>query len=188
MISRSTWSTETLPVHVNSSSVHWPTILWQNITFFIIFLFWRNRTLLIMSKCLGWILVSFLILEMSSEIKPESCESKEQRAEMACHSHGIREQTTDQLEQKESTSHTNAGSATVSTSKSRSRTGRKPRAKKWVHKASMSVSVKEGGESTTIISLFWCFLFSGLRIKLPKTERSQTIIQSDGVTEKQRKS
>jgi len=90
--------------------------------------------------------LSKLKKDMPNEIKPDSCESKEQRAEMSCHSHGIREQATDQLEQKESTSHTNTGSATdsnISKSKSRSRTGRKPRAKKTENKAPQNRKVTD---------------------------------------------
>lgn len=75
----------------------------------------------------------FLIVDMPDEIKPENCESKEQRTETASHSQGIGKQATDQPQQKELTSHTNIGSATnsnVSTPKSQNRTGRKPRVKK----------------------------------------------------------
>lgn len=81
----------------------------------------------------NFILCFLLILDLPNEIKSESCESKEQKPEMACHSHGIREQGSDQLEQKESTTHTNGRSAAdvkVSASKPRSRTGRKLGAKK----------------------------------------------------------
>ncbi|XP_053181606.1 lysine methyltransferase 5Ab [Scomber japonicus] len=84
--------------------------------------------------------------DMPDEIKSESCESKEQRAEMACHSQGIRKQATDQPEQKETMSHTTAGSAkggNVSTPKSRNRTGRKPRAKKTENKAPQNRKVTD---------------------------------------------
>lgn len=84
--------------------------------------------------------------DMPNEIKPDSCESKEQRAEMACHSHGIKDEATDQLEQKESTSHTNVRSAAdsnVSKSKSRSLTARKPRAKKTENKAPQNRKVTD---------------------------------------------
>ncbi|KAA8592211.1 hypothetical protein FQN60_017666 [Etheostoma spectabile] len=70
-------------------------------------------------------------LNVSSEIKSESCESKEQKPEMACH--GIREPDPDQLKQKESTTHTNGRAAAdikLSASKPRSRSGRKLGAKK----------------------------------------------------------
>lgn len=72
------------------------------------------------------ILCFFLILDIPNEIKSVSCESKEQKPEMSCHSHGIREQATDQHEQKESSTHTNGRSTA---SKPRSRAGRKHRAK-----------------------------------------------------------
>ncbi|XP_041792989.1 lysine methyltransferase 5Ab [Chelmon rostratus] len=84
--------------------------------------------------------------DISNEIKSESCESKEQKPEMACHSHGSREQAADQLEQKGSTAHTNVRSAVdskVSASKSRSRTGRKLRAKKTENKAPQNRKVTD---------------------------------------------
>lgn len=87
------------------------------------------------------ILCVFFVLDIPNEIKAESGESKEQMPEMACHCHGIREQATDQLEQKESTTHANARSAAdskVSASKTRSRAGRKPGGKKLVQKANMT--------------------------------------------------
>ncbi|TKS78656.1 N-lysine methyltransferase KMT5A-A [Collichthys lucidus] len=71
--------------------------------------------------------------DIPNEIKPESCESKEQKLEMTCPSHGMKKQATDQVEQNKSTTLTNARSAAdgkVSASKSRSRTGRRAGAKK----------------------------------------------------------
>jgi len=99
--------------------------------------FWRgNFTLLIKAKCFRQLSISFcvpfLILDVPNEIKSESCEVKEEKPETACHSHGIREQASEQLEQKESTMHTNGRSAAdtkVSASKPR-RAGRKLGAKK----------------------------------------------------------
>ncbi|XP_071339109.1 lysine methyltransferase 5Ab isoform X2 [Trachinotus anak] len=82
--------------------------------------------------------MSKLKKDIPNEMKSESCESKEQKPEMPCHSHGIREQLTDQLDQKESTTHTNAKSAAdskVSASKPQSKTGHKVRAKKTENKA-----------------------------------------------------
>lgn len=77
---------------------------------------------------LNFILCFFFISDIPNEIKSESCKSKEQMPETACHGHGIREKAIDQPEQKESTMHPNATSAAdskVSASKTRSRTGRK---------------------------------------------------------------
>ncbi|XP_029295704.1 lysine methyltransferase 5Ab [Cottoperca gobio] len=84
--------------------------------------------------------------DMPNEIKSESCESKEQMPEMACHSHGIREKATDQPEKKESTTHTNGRSAAdvkVLASKPRSRTGRKLGAKKTENKAPQNRKVTD---------------------------------------------
>ncbi|XP_037633682.1 lysine methyltransferase 5Ab [Sebastes umbrosus] len=84
--------------------------------------------------------------DIPNEIKSESCESKEQKPETACHSHEIREQATDQLEQKESTTHTNARSAAdikVSAPKPRSKTGRKLGAKKTENKAPQNRKVTD---------------------------------------------
>ncbi|GAA6224693.1 N-lysine methyltransferase KMT5A-like [Lates japonicus] len=84
--------------------------------------------------------------DMPNEMKSESCESKEQKPEMPCHSHGIREQFADQLDQKESTTRTNVGSAAgskVSASKPQSRTGRKLGAKKMENKASQNRKVTD---------------------------------------------
>nr|XP_020458190.1 N-lysine methyltransferase KMT5A isoform X2 [Monopterus albus] len=78
--------------------------------------------------------------------EPESCESKEQNPEMASHSHGITEQATDQLVQKESTTPTNAGSTAskkVSASKPRSRTGHKLGAKKMETKVCQNRKVTD---------------------------------------------
>lgn len=77
----------------------------------------------------------FLILDVPNEVKSERCESKEQNPEIPCHSHGTGEQLSDQFDQKESTTHTNARSAAdgkVPAPKPRNRTGNKVRAKKWV--------------------------------------------------------
>ncbi|XP_034727722.1 lysine methyltransferase 5Ab [Etheostoma cragini] len=82
--------------------------------------------------------------DVSNEIKSESCESKEQKPEMACH--GIREQSPDQLKQKESSTHTNGRAAAdikLSASKPRSRTGRKLRAKKTEVKTSQNRKVTD---------------------------------------------
>ncbi|XP_068994712.1 lysine methyltransferase 5Ab [Embiotoca jacksoni] len=90
--------------------------------------------------------MSKLKKDIPSEIKPGSCESKEQKTEMACHSHGVKEHATDQHEQKDSTTHTDGRSATdskVSASKPRSRTGRKPAAKKTESKAPQNRKVTD---------------------------------------------
>lgn len=90
-------------------------------------------------------ILCFFILDIPNEIKSESCESKEQKPEMACHSHGMREQTNEQLE-NESTKQTNARPATdskVSASKTRSRTGRKSGPKKLSAEAIMLVLLKK---------------------------------------------
>lgn len=80
-----------------------------------------------------FISLSSLILDIPNQIKPESCDSKEEKPEVACPSDEAREQVTTQLEQKESSTHSNPRSATdgkVSASKSRNRAGRKLGAKK----------------------------------------------------------
>ncbi|KAM9360926.1 lysine methyltransferase 5Ab [Symphorus nematophorus] len=90
--------------------------------------------------------MSKLKKDVPNERKSESCESKEQKPEMACHSHGKREQATDQLEQRESITHTNVRSATdgkASASKSRSRTARKLGAKKTENKAPQNRKVTD---------------------------------------------
>ncbi|XP_070760747.1 lysine methyltransferase 5Ab [Enoplosus armatus] len=89
--------------------------------------------------------MSKLKKDIPNEIKSENCESKEQKPEMACHSHVMREQATDQLEQKESTTHTNARPAAdkVSASKTRIRTGRKLGAKKTENKAPQNRKVTD---------------------------------------------
>ncbi|KAI3372074.1 hypothetical protein L3Q82_006927 [Scortum barcoo] len=46
--------------------------------------------------------------DIPNDIKSESCESKEQRPEVACHSPGVREQAAEQVEQKEFTTRMNA--------------------------------------------------------------------------------
>ncbi|XP_039659843.1 lysine methyltransferase 5Ab isoform X2 [Perca fluviatilis] len=84
--------------------------------------------------------------DLPNEIKSESCESKEQKPEMACHSHVIREQGPDQIEKKESTTHTNGRSAAdlkLSASKPQSRTGRKLGAKKTEDKTSQNRKVTD---------------------------------------------
>ncbi|XP_076587768.1 lysine methyltransferase 5Ab [Chaetodon auriga] len=84
--------------------------------------------------------------DIPNEIKSESCESKEQKPEMAPHIHGMREQATDQLEQKGPPTHTNIRSAAdskVSASKSRSRSGRKLGAKKTENKAPQNRKVTD---------------------------------------------
>ncbi|XP_073322599.1 lysine methyltransferase 5Ab [Pagrus major] len=90
--------------------------------------------------------VSKLKKDVPNEIKSESCESKDQKPEAACHSQGTREQAEDQLEQKESTTHTNARPAAeskVSAPKTQSRTGPKFRAKKTENKASQNRKVTD---------------------------------------------
>ncbi|XP_044051655.1 lysine methyltransferase 5Ab [Siniperca chuatsi] len=90
--------------------------------------------------------MSNLKKDILNEIKSDSCESKEQEPKMACLSHGMREQATDQLEQKESTTHTNTRSAAdikASASKTRSRTGRKLGAKKTENKAPQNRKVTD---------------------------------------------
>ncbi|KAF3850786.1 hypothetical protein F7725_012558 [Dissostichus mawsoni] len=84
--------------------------------------------------------------KMPNEIKSESCESKEQKAEMGCKSHGIKEQATEQLEKKKSTAHTNGRSAAeiqVLAAKPRSKTGRKPAAKKSENQAPQNRKVTD---------------------------------------------
>ncbi|XP_045891161.1 lysine methyltransferase 5Ab [Micropterus dolomieu] len=86
--------------------------------------------------------MSKLKKDMPDEIKSESCEPKEQKSEMACLRHGIREQ----VEQKESTTHTDTRSAAdikVSATKTRSRNGRKVRAKKTENKAPQNRKVTD---------------------------------------------
>ncbi|XP_059193484.1 lysine methyltransferase 5Ab [Centropristis striata] len=81
-----------------------------------------------------------------NEIKSKSCDPKEPQPEIACPSHGIKQQGTDQLEQKESSTHTNARTAAdikVSTSKPRSRAGRKLGAKKNENKAPQNRKVTD---------------------------------------------
>uniref|UniRef100_A0A3P8UGD2 [histone H4]-lysine(20) N-methyltransferase n=1 Tax=Amphiprion percula TaxID=161767 RepID=A0A3P8UGD2_AMPPE len=83
-----------------------------------------------------------------SEIKSDSCESKEQQQqpEVACHTHGIREQATAHPEQKKSTPQSDVRSATnskVSEAKPRSRTGRKLGAKKMDNKAPQNRKVTD---------------------------------------------
>ncbi|XP_028270372.1 lysine methyltransferase 5Ab isoform X2 [Parambassis ranga] len=83
--------------------------------------------------------------DIPNEIESESC--TEHKHEMACRSHGIREQVTDQLEQKEPTAaRTDAKPATdtkVSASKPRSRIGRKIGAKKMESAASQNRKVTD---------------------------------------------
>ncbi|KAL7392090.1 hypothetical protein ABVT39_019483 [Epinephelus coioides] len=89
--------------------------------------------------------MSKLKKDVPNEIKSESCEVKEEKPETACHSHGIREQASEQLEQKESTMHTNGRSAAdtkVSASKPR-RAGRKLGAKKTENKAPQNRKVTD---------------------------------------------
>ncbi|KAK1893379.1 N-lysine methyltransferase KMT5A-A [Dissostichus eleginoides] len=84
--------------------------------------------------------------EVPNEIKSESCESKEQKAEIGCKSHGIKEQATEQLEKKKSTAHTNGRSAAeiqVLAAKPRSKTGRKPAAKKSENQAPQNRKVTD---------------------------------------------
>ncbi|XP_042344657.1 lysine methyltransferase 5Ab isoform X2 [Plectropomus leopardus] len=84
--------------------------------------------------------------DMPNEIIAESCESKEPKPEIACHSHEIREQATDRLEQKEFGTHTNGRSAAdikVSAAKPRSRTARKLGAKKTENKAPQNRKVTD---------------------------------------------
>ncbi|XP_040011803.1 lysine methyltransferase 5Ab [Xiphias gladius] len=84
--------------------------------------------------------------DIPNEVKSESCESKEQKPEMACQSHGIREQFTDQPDQKESTTHTDArlqAGKKVTASKPRSRTGPKLGAKKIENKAPQNRKVTD---------------------------------------------
>ncbi|XP_008288055.1 lysine methyltransferase 5Ab [Stegastes partitus] len=81
-----------------------------------------------------------------NEMTSDSCESKEQQSEVACHSHGTRDQATDQPEQKQSTTHADVRSATdskVPVSKPRSRTGRKLGAKKIENKAPQNRKVTD---------------------------------------------
>ncbi|XP_058492094.1 lysine methyltransferase 5Ab isoform X1 [Solea solea] len=81
------------------------------------------------------------------EVKRDSCESKEQKAEMPCHSHGTREQFTDQPDQKETSTYTNqvrsAADGKVSASKPRSRTGHRGGTKKTDNKASQNRKVTD---------------------------------------------
>ncbi|XP_068422957.1 lysine methyltransferase 5Ab isoform X2 [Clinocottus analis] len=81
--------------------------------------------------------------DIPNEIKSESYESKEQKPETACH--GIRKQSTDQLEQKESITHTSSKSAADDTvsDKPRSRAGRKLGAKKTENKAPQNRKVTD---------------------------------------------
>ncbi|XP_022613557.1 N-lysine methyltransferase KMT5A-A-like [Seriola dumerili] len=90
--------------------------------------------------------MSKLKKDIPNEMKSESCESKEHKPEMPCHSHGTIEQLTDQPDQKESTTHTNARSAADSkapASKPRSRTGHRLRAKKLENKAPQNRKVTD---------------------------------------------
>ncbi|XP_029367222.1 lysine methyltransferase 5Ab isoform X2 [Echeneis naucrates] len=80
------------------------------------------------------------------EKRSDIFESKEQKPETPCQSHGIGEQPTEQLDQKESTTHTNGRSAAeekVSTSKPRSRTGQKLKAKKMENKTPQNRKVTD---------------------------------------------
>ncbi|XP_068560060.1 lysine methyltransferase 5Ab [Cebidichthys violaceus] len=83
--------------------------------------------------------------DIPNEIKSESCESKEQKPEMTYSSHGIAKQPTDQLEQKESTTHTSAKSAADNkvSDKPQSRTGRKLGTKKTENKAPQNRKVTD---------------------------------------------
>lgn len=93
------------------------------------FLFQRTFTMVIEGSCRLQFL--FLTADSPNEIQSGSCGSKEQKRDMACPSQVSRKQSTDQLEQKESTTHTSAKSAGDKVSeKPQSRTGRKRRAKK----------------------------------------------------------
>ncbi|XP_040052175.2 lysine methyltransferase 5Ab isoform X1 [Gasterosteus aculeatus] len=81
-------------------------------------------------------ITSKLKKDSPNEIQSGSCGSKEQKRDMACPSQVSRKQSTDQLEQKESTTHTSAKSAADKVSeKPQSRTGRKRRAKKTENQA-----------------------------------------------------
>lgn len=62
-----------------------------------------------------------LILDIPNETTSENSESKEQKAESACRTHGIKEQATGAVA---------AADKQVSASKTRNRTGRKIKAKK----------------------------------------------------------
>lgn len=89
-------------------------------------------------------ILCFFILDMPHEIKSEHSESKQQKPEMACHSHGMREESNDRLKKNESTSHTNArtiADSKASASKTQSTTGRKLGAKKLSAEAMMSVLI-----------------------------------------------
>ncbi|XP_040899142.1 lysine methyltransferase 5Ab [Toxotes jaculatrix] len=84
--------------------------------------------------------------DLPNEMKSESCESNEQKPEMACHSHGIREQFSDPADPKESTAHANAKVAAdikASASKPRSRTGHRLGAKKTENKAPQNRKVTD---------------------------------------------
>ncbi|XP_026199767.1 lysine methyltransferase 5Ab [Anabas testudineus] len=84
--------------------------------------------------------------DIPNQIKPESCDSKEEKPEVACPSDEVREQVTTQLEQKESSTHSNPRSATdgkVSASKSRNRAGRKLGAKKMENNARQNRKVTD---------------------------------------------
>ncbi|XP_056274271.1 lysine methyltransferase 5Ab isoform X3 [Pseudoliparis swirei] len=83
--------------------------------------------------------------DIPNDIKSERCESKEQKPETACHGHGIRKQSTDHLEPKESPMHTSAKSAVDNKvpDKPRSRTGRKLGAKKTESKAPQNRKVTD---------------------------------------------
>ncbi|XP_026178096.1 lysine methyltransferase 5Ab [Mastacembelus armatus] len=89
--------------------------------------------------------MSKLEKNMPNEVKAESCECKD-KPEMASDSHGVTEQATDHLEQKESNTQRKDRSAAdtkVSTTKPRSRTGRKHRAKKMENKACQNKKVTD---------------------------------------------
>lgn len=91
--------------------------------------------------------VSKLKKDIPKEMKCESSESKEQKPEIPCRSHGIREQCTDQPDQKEPTTYTNqvksAADVKVTASKPRSRTGHKLGAKKVENKAPQNRKVTD---------------------------------------------
>lgn len=139
MVSRFTCTTDKFPVHVNCSSVHW---LSHDLTV----------QYSISLSCF------LLILDIPNQIKSESCDSKEQKPEVGCSTHGVREQATAQLEQKQSSTHTNARSSAnskVSASKPRKRTGCKLGAKKWVHECFHSQNNYFTVRCTIIISHYF---------------------------------